>query len=283
MKSVPWIKSLITKVSEYSFYALPQSFNNGQEKTTLGRQKIPIQKIQNKNHLQVTFSKRRSGLFKKASELCTLCGVEIAIIVFSPANKPFSFGFPEVDSILDRYLPLNPHFPTSNEGQIIKDCANAKVNDLNLELTKILNDLQTEKKRGEELDKLREFGQNMYPWQKPIDELGSDELNQLHHGLVQLKQKVELEINNIINQQSAPEPAPNPSGNWINNNINVQSAPAPAPAPAPNPSGNWFLDFQPAPAPAPNPSGNLIMDEQSAPAPAPAPAPTPPRNWIDFF
>ncbi|KVI09681.1 Transcription factor, MADS-box [Cynara cardunculus var. scolymus] len=57
------------------------------KKPSLGRQKIKIAKIQIKNHLQVIFSKRRSGLFKKASELCTLCGVEIAIVVFSPARK----------------------------------------------------------------------------------------------------------------------------------------------------------------------------------------------------
>ncbi|RAL52109.1 hypothetical protein DM860_014936 [Cuscuta australis] len=76
----------------------------GMKKASLGRQKIKMAKIEVKNHLQVTFSKRRSGLFKKASELCTLCGVEIAIIVFSPAGKVFSFGHPHVESIIDRFL-----------------------------------------------------------------------------------------------------------------------------------------------------------------------------------
>ncbi|KAK9286442.1 hypothetical protein L1049_014839 [Liquidambar formosana] len=74
------------------------------KKPSMGRQKIEITKIKIKNHLQVTFSKRRSGLFKKASELCTLCGVEIGIIVFSPAGKAFSFGHPNVESIVDRFL-----------------------------------------------------------------------------------------------------------------------------------------------------------------------------------
>ncbi|KAF7127889.1 hypothetical protein RHSIM_Rhsim11G0149200 [Rhododendron simsii] len=55
------------------------------KKPSMGRQKIKIAKIEIKNHLQVTFSKRRSGLFKKASELCTLCGVEIAIL--KPSTK----------------------------------------------------------------------------------------------------------------------------------------------------------------------------------------------------
>ncbi|KAL8241168.1 hypothetical protein R6Q59_014523 [Mikania micrantha] len=84
------------------------------KKPSLGRQKIKIAKIQIKNHLQVTFSKRRSGLFKKASELCTLCGVEIAIVVFSPAGKVFSFGHPKVESVTDRFLARNTNLgPTS--------------------------------------------------------------------------------------------------------------------------------------------------------------------------
>ncbi|XP_057958567.1 agamous-like MADS-box protein AGL62 [Malania oleifera] len=65
------------------------------------------------NNLQVTFSKHRVSLFKKASDLCTLCSVEIAIIVFSPKNKPFSFGHQSIKSIVDRFLNCAP--PTSVE------------------------------------------------------------------------------------------------------------------------------------------------------------------------
>ncbi|XP_021911133.1 agamous-like MADS-box protein AGL62, partial [Carica papaya] len=49
-----------------------------------GRQKIEMVKMSNETNLQVTFSKRRADLFKKASELSTLCDVDIAMIVFSP-------------------------------------------------------------------------------------------------------------------------------------------------------------------------------------------------------
>ncbi|KAG5115649.1 hypothetical protein JHK84_041762 [Glycine max] len=53
------------------------------------RKKIPIKKIDNINARQVTFSKRRKGLFKKAQELSTLCDAEIALIVFSATGKLF--------------------------------------------------------------------------------------------------------------------------------------------------------------------------------------------------
>ncbi|KAL9170194.1 hypothetical protein ABFS82_04G128500 [Erythranthe guttata] len=69
----------------------------------MGRRKIEIKKIEKKSSLQVTFSKRRIGLFRKASELSVLCGAEIAILVQSPANKIYSYGHPSVETLLDRY------------------------------------------------------------------------------------------------------------------------------------------------------------------------------------
>lgn len=58
----------------------------------MARKKIPIKKIDNINARQVTFSKRRKGLFKKAQELSTLCDAEIALIVFSTTSKLFEYA-----------------------------------------------------------------------------------------------------------------------------------------------------------------------------------------------
>ncbi|XP_022846942.1 agamous-like MADS-box protein AGL29 [Olea europaea var. sylvestris] len=80
----------------------------------MGRRKIEIRKIDNKNSLQVTFSKRRSGLFKKAAETSLLCGANIAILIQSPGNKFFTFGEPSVESILNRYQFLDYSFSTES-------------------------------------------------------------------------------------------------------------------------------------------------------------------------
>jgi hypothetical protein len=72
-------------------------------------QKVEMKKISKESNLRVSFSRRRSGLFKKASELCTLSGAEVALVVFSPSEKVFSFGHPNVDTIIDRYLSQVPH------------------------------------------------------------------------------------------------------------------------------------------------------------------------------
>ncbi|CAJ2668492.1 agamous-like MADS-box protein AGL61 [Trifolium pratense] len=159
------------------------------KKSSLGRQKIPIEKIPKKSHLQVTFSKRRSGLFKKASELCTLCGVDIGIVVFSPANKAFSFGHPEVESIIDRYLSRNPP-QESSSNQIVEAHRNSNVRDLNMQLTQLLSHLEIEKKQGEEIDHVRKARQMQFWWEGPIDELGLNELLQLKVSIEDLKKNL---------------------------------------------------------------------------------------------
>ena len=79
----------------------------------MGRKKIEIKKIEKKKALEVTFSKRRTGLFKKVGDLCSLCGVEATVIVFSPAGRPFVFGHPSADSVIDRFLHQEPHSSAS--------------------------------------------------------------------------------------------------------------------------------------------------------------------------
>ena len=56
------------------------------------RQRIQIKKIDNVTARQVTFSKRRRGLIKKAQELSTLCDAEIGLIVFSSTGKLFEYS-----------------------------------------------------------------------------------------------------------------------------------------------------------------------------------------------
>ncbi|MFS7945641.1 putative transcription factor MADS-type1 family [Helianthus anomalus] len=56
-----------------------------------GLQKIQMERVEKASDLPVTFSKRRCGLFTTVSKLSILCGVEIAIVLFSGGIKVFSF------------------------------------------------------------------------------------------------------------------------------------------------------------------------------------------------
>lgn len=62
------------------------------ELKVMGRGKIEIKKIENPTSRQVTFSKRRGGLLKKAHELAVLCDAEVALIIFSSTGKLFEFA-----------------------------------------------------------------------------------------------------------------------------------------------------------------------------------------------
>ncbi|KAK1269076.1 Agamous-like MADS-box protein AGL61 [Acorus gramineus] len=88
-----------------------------------GRRRIEIKRIEKEEARQVCFSKRRYGVFKKASELSILCGADVAIIVFSPAGNAFAFGHPSVESLVKRFLrQLNPN-QTQSEAQLGPDAA----------------------------------------------------------------------------------------------------------------------------------------------------------------
>ncbi|CAL5442309.1 unnamed protein product [Camellia sinensis] len=56
------------------------------------RGKTQMKRIENATSRQVTFSKRRSGLLKKAFELSVLCDAEVALIIFSPKGKLYEFS-----------------------------------------------------------------------------------------------------------------------------------------------------------------------------------------------
>lgn len=70
----------------------------------MAREKIQIKKIDNATARQVTFSKRRRGLFKKAEELAVLCDADVALIIFSSTGKLFEFSS-------SRSLSLNIQLP----------------------------------------------------------------------------------------------------------------------------------------------------------------------------
>ncbi|GLT68830.1 hypothetical protein SLA2020_410280 [Shorea laevis] len=71
----------------------------------MARTKLVLKKIQNKAYRHITFAKRKTGLVKKAYELSTLCDVEVALIIFSPAGKLILFeGKKRLEEIVSHYL-----------------------------------------------------------------------------------------------------------------------------------------------------------------------------------
>ncbi|XP_015691000.1 MADS-box transcription factor 50-like [Oryza brachyantha] len=67
------------------------------------RGKTQMKRIENPTSRQVTFSKRRNGLLKKAFELSVLCDAEVALIVFSPRGKLYEFASASTQKTIERY------------------------------------------------------------------------------------------------------------------------------------------------------------------------------------
>lgn len=65
---------------------------------------MQLKRIENKINRQVTFSKRRSGLLKKAHEISVLCDAEVSLIVFSNKGKLCEYATDCcMERILERY------------------------------------------------------------------------------------------------------------------------------------------------------------------------------------
>ncbi|PVH65232.1 hypothetical protein PAHAL_2G441300 [Panicum hallii] len=70
----------------------------------MGRGPVQLRRIENKINRQVTFSKRRNGLLKKAHEISVLCDAEVALIVFSTKGRLYEYSSHEsMEGILERY------------------------------------------------------------------------------------------------------------------------------------------------------------------------------------
>ncbi|XP_073030848.1 agamous-like MADS-box protein AGL29 [Primulina eburnea] len=178
-------------------------------KTTQGRKKIEIKKIENLSNRQVTFSKRRVGLFKKASELCILSGAEVAIIVHSLGKRVFAFGHPTPDAVVDRFLK-DMSEPGSG-GESWENCAStAKAREFNKHYMDMCKELEAEKKRKELIEAQKRtaegYGYNVgggFWWDDPVDSMDVEELEQYMAALGELINNVTMRANDLMHAQSS--------------------------------------------------------------------------------
>ncbi|XP_076916227.1 MADS-box transcription factor 23-like [Bidens hawaiensis] len=104
----------------------------------MGRGKIEIKKIENVSTRQVTFSKRRAGLLKKAHELSVLCDAEVGIIVFSNTGRLYEFSSSSMRGIIDRYNRATE--PSTSQIQAEMSQEQAELELLRNEVTRLRNE-----------------------------------------------------------------------------------------------------------------------------------------------
>ncbi|KAK8633274.1 hypothetical protein V6N13_014120 [Hibiscus sabdariffa] len=148
-------------------------------KKTRGRQKIEMKVIEKEDEKLITFSKRRSGIYKKICELTTLCGTDILFICFSPAGKPFSFGHPSIDSVANRLFNNNTPPPPNDNAHLVEAHQKERIN----QITQYYNEASMQVDAAKDTQKIlaqqasgRET--NLW-WETPIEQLNLQELEEL--------------------------------------------------------------------------------------------------------
>nr|AMO12843.1 PISTILLATA-like MADS-box transcription factor PI-1 [Ehrharta erecta] len=117
----------------------------------MGRGKIEIKRIENSTNRQVTFSKRRAGIIKKAREIGVLCDAEVGVVVFSSAGKLHDYCSPKttLSRILEKYQ--------TNSGKILWD---EKHKSLSAEIDRVKKEndnmqIELRHMKGEDLNSLQ--------------------------------------------------------------------------------------------------------------------------------
>ncbi|KAK8973183.1 hypothetical protein V6N11_049530 [Hibiscus sabdariffa] len=74
----------------------------------MGRRKLKIQRLETMKARQATYSKRKTRIVKKAKEISVLCDVDVALLMFSPTDKPTLFVGQEkgLSAVLERLSKL---------------------------------------------------------------------------------------------------------------------------------------------------------------------------------
>jgi hypothetical protein len=119
----------------------------------MAREKIKIKKIDNVTARQVTFSKRRRGLLKKAEELSVLCDADVGLVIFSATGKLFDFSSSsDLKDILARYNLHSNNIDKMNQPTLELQLVNNDHTKLSKEVADKTHQLR--QMRGEELQGL---------------------------------------------------------------------------------------------------------------------------------
>lgn len=179
-----------------------------------GRRRIDTSRRRDtKEKLLVTFSKRRAGLYKKASELCTLCGVELGLVIFSSSGKPFAFAHPNFQAVVDRLRNPDIQRPIGGTGDPIEDARlKARIETLNQQLMQLRVQKEIEEERAKYLAELAAKRQTKLLTNTNIDELSPEDAQKLKVWLLDLKEKIRKHREKLVANAPHVENFPTPVG-----------------------------------------------------------------------
>ncbi|XP_042041628.1 MADS-box protein SVP-like [Salvia splendens] len=172
----------------------------------MAREKIQIRKIDNATARQVTFSKRRRGLFKKAEELSVLCDADVALLIFSSSGKLFEYASSSMKEILERHKlhgkNLDKLEQPSLELQLVEDSIHSKLSQEIAERSNLLKQMRGEELQGLSIEELQYLEKSLeVGLSRVMEKKGEKIMNEIT--LLQEKGKQLMEENQRLRQQVA--------------------------------------------------------------------------------
>ncbi|KAK2437640.1 agamous MADS-box protein AGL29 [Trifolium repens] len=152
----------------------------------MGRRKVKMEYVKDKDARYVTFSKRKNGLFKKASELSTHCNARVGVFGFTPGGKPFAFGSPAFQVVTDEYLH---EVQGESSNQNVENNENGNLNILNEELKNVTKELKKMKTKKDKNGKVLNIS---------LDDLTLEELQNMKARLKELHGDIEAASSMLI-------------------------------------------------------------------------------------
>ncbi|PKU84426.1 MADS-box transcription factor 16 [Dendrobium catenatum] len=128
----------------------------------MGRGKIEIKKIENPTNRQVTYSKRRVGILKKAKELTVLCDAQVSLIMFSSTGKLADYCSPSTDikGVYERYQVVTGMDLWNAQYERMQNTLK-HLNEINQNLRKEIRQRKGEELEGMEIKELRGLEQTL--------------------------------------------------------------------------------------------------------------------------
>ncbi|XP_024028574.1 MADS-box protein JOINTLESS isoform X2 [Morus notabilis] len=176
----------------------------------MAREKIQIKKIDNATARQVTFSKRRRGLFKKAEELSVLCDADVGLIIFSSTGKLFEYASSSMKEILERHnlhsKNLEKLEQPSLQLQLVENSNHSRLSKEIAEKSHQLRQLRGEELQGLNIEELQRLEKSLESGlSRVIEKKGEKimkEINDLQRKAMELSQRqAGVDSDNVINEE----------------------------------------------------------------------------------
>ncbi|XP_078436936.1 agamous-like MADS-box protein AGL65 isoform X2 [Wolffia australiana] len=189
----------------------------------MGRVKLKIKRLENTSGRQVTYSKRRAGILKKARELSILCDIDIVLLMFSPTGKPtlclgerrnlwlsWKGTNIKIEDVVAKFAQLTPQERAKRKLEsleALKKTFKKLDHDVNIE-----EFLGTSTQTVEELinhsqllqAQLAEFHRRLSIWEESVKTNNLDQIRSVEESLNESLHRVRLQKDNYRNTQLMP-------------------------------------------------------------------------------